>query len=123
MPPDVIFTTSRPDLVMIDKSCSPHQVTMIELAMTLKQLETERRQEFLATDVETKGFKYMNRPLEIGVRGYLSPRNRETLFSISQLCKVKRPKDFIKKIGKTAILGSYVARKSQEWSPGGLIIP
>ena len=134
LPPEVILTTSRPDLVLIDKSCSPHQVIMIELTMTYDRatnIEAARnrkkaRYEYLASDIESKGLNCSNRPLEVGVRGYISPSNRETLFFIAQICKVKRPGEFIKKIGKTALIGSYqiyLSRKSQEWSPGGLIIP
>ena len=84
------------------------------------------RYEYLAADIESRGYKCQNRPLEVGVRGYISPRNRETLFFIAHMCKVKRPRELIQRIGKTAVLGSYqiyLARKSQEWSPGGLIIP
>jgi hypothetical protein len=68
----------------------------------------------------------MNSPLEVGVRGYIIPRNRATLIFLAHLCNLKRPKEFIKKLVKPAILGSnkvYLAIKSQEWTPGGLINP
>ena len=63
LPPEVILTTSRPDLVLIDKSCSPHQVIMIELTMTYDRatnIEAARnrkkaRYEYLASDIESKG--------------------------------------------------------------------
>ena len=98
------------------------RATNIEAARQRKKA----RYEYLATDIESKGFNCENRPLEVGVRGYISPRNRETLFHIAHICNVKRPRQFLQRIGKTAILGSYqifLVRKSQEWSPGGLIIP
>ena len=128
------LTTSWPDLVILDRSCSPQQVIMVELTMTfdrLSNIEAARdrkkaRYEYLAADIEARGYKCVNRPLEVGVRGYISPRNRETLFFIAHMCKVKRPRELIQRIGKTAVLGSYqiyLARKSQEWSPGGLITP
>ena len=84
------------------------------------------RYEYLVADIESRGYKCHNRPLEVEARGYISPRNRETLFFIAHMCKIKRPRELIQRIGKTEVLGSYqryLARKSQEWSPGGLIIP
>ena len=61
---------------------------------------------------------------EIGVRGYMSKRNRETIMFLSHTCNVRNPKYLMKMLGKLALLGSYqiyLARNSQSWSSGGLL--
>ena len=64
------------------------------------------RYEYLATDIEEKGYNCMNSPLEVGVRGYIIPRNRATLIFLAHLCNLKRPKEFIEKTwydGKSSV--------------------
>ena len=63
-------------------------------------------------------------PLEVGARGYISPRNKGVLACISSLCKVKDYKRLVSTVGKISLLGSYkvwLARRSSVWSPGQLI--
>ena len=63
-------------------------------------------------------------PFELGVRGYISPRNEETPMFLAHTCKVKKPKNMLKVLGKLSLLGSYqiyLARRSQSWTPGGLM--
>ena len=75
LPPDVALTTSRPDLDVINRSCSPQQVTLAELTMTWDTTDNmnnaksrkEARYEFLTEDIQQKGFKCNNLPFEIGV--------------------------------------------------------
>ena len=132
LPPDVALTTSRPDLVVIDRSCTPQQVTLAELTMTWDTTANmdnarnrkEARYEFLTEDIQQNGFKCNNLPFEIGVRGYISKRNRETIMFLSHTCNVRNPKYLMKMLGKLALLGSYqiyLARNSQSWSSGGLL--
>mgnify|MGYP007114566149 CR=1 FL=1 len=86
----------------------------------------EARYQYLSEDIRQNGYKCSNMPFEIGARGYISPRNRETLMFLSHTCRVAKPKNLIKLIGKVALLGSYqiyLARKSQTWSSGGLLRP
>ena len=134
LPPEVALTARRPDLVIINKQTTPHQVILAELTMpfdraaNIEAAKTRKkaRYEYLAADIRAGGYICINLPVEVGVRGYISPRNRESLFFLSHLCGVKRPKELLNKLRKTALLGSYqiyLARKSQEWIPGGLIKP
>ena len=75
LPPDVALTTSRPDLDVINRSCSPQQVTLAELTMTWDttanmnnaKSRKEARYEFLTEDIQQKGLKCNNLPFEIGV--------------------------------------------------------
>ena len=126
LPPDVALTASRPDLVLIDRSSNPPHVILAELTVTWDTVHnTDRardrkqaRYQYLCEDIRERGFKCTNLPFEIGKRGYISQRNRETLFFLSHTCKVK------KLLGKISLLASYqifLARKSQSWSSGGLL--
>ena len=63
------------DLVVINRSCSPQQVTLAELTMTWDttanmnnaKSRKEARYEFLTEDIQQKGLKCNNLPFEIGV--------------------------------------------------------
>jgi hypothetical protein len=55
----------------------------------LKQQDRKKAQ-YLSADIERKGFNCENRLLEVGVKGYISPTNRETLFYIALISNVKR---------------------------------
>jgi hypothetical protein len=132
LPPDVALTTSRPDLVLINRSTAPHHVVLAELTMTWDTVANtdrardrkEARYQYLTEDIKENGYKCANMPFELGVRGYISPRNKETLLFLAHTCKVKKPKNMLKVLGKLSLLGSYqiyLARKSQSWTPGGLM--
>ena len=134
LPPDVALTGSRPDLVLIDRAATPQKVYLVELTVTwdtVANTESARnrkhaRYEHLSADIEENGFKCFNTPLEVGVRGYLSPRNRNTIVNICHMCNVRRPRELIKKVGKVSLLGSYqiyLARNSQDWTSGGILKP
>ena len=132
VPPDVTLTGSRPDLVLVDRSNK--KVSLIELTITWDTTANtdaardrkQARYTYLQEDIEEKGFNCLNNPLEIGTRGYISQRNKSTISYLVEICKVRKQQLFIKTIGKLALLGSYqiyLARNSQDWSSGGLLIP
>ena len=132
LPPDVALTGSRPDLTIIDRRCNPARVTLLELTVTWDKVSNfdsacarkKERYEYLTLDIEGRGFKRDNLPLEIGCRGVINQRNRNTIFVICQTFNIKYGKSLLKTIGKVALLGSYqiwLARKTEEWSPGGLL--
>ena len=84
----------------------------------------EARYQYRTEDIKVKVYKCSNMPFEIGARGYISPRNRETLMFLSNMCNVRKPKKLIQQLGKISLLGSYqiyLARKSQTGSYGGLL--
>ena len=132
VPPDVTLTGSRPDLVLVDRQSK--KVSLIELTITWDTTANtdsardrkQARYAYLKEDIEERGFHCFNNPLEIGTRGYISQRNKSTISYLAEICKVRKPKLFVKTIGKIALLGSYqiyLARNSQDWSSGGLLIP
>ena len=86
----------------------------------------QARYAYLKEDIEERGFHCFNNPLEIGTRGYISQRNKSTNSYLAEICKVRKPKLFVKTIGKIALLDSYqiyLARNSQDWSAGGVTNP
>ena len=77
LPPDVALTTSRPDLVLVNRGCTPQQVILAELTMTWDTSANtnnardrkEARYQFLTEDIQQNGFKCTNLPFEIRCQG------------------------------------------------------
>ena len=134
VPPELALTSQVPDLVLVDKSKTPSQVVLLELtcpfdtatlikaALDRKELRYRR----LTAELRDAGYNAINLPLEIGSRGVINARNHGVLATLAQLVNIKDLKNFRRTLGKTSLLGSYriwLARRSQEWAPGGLIQP
>ena len=130
LPADVVLTASRPDLVLVN--LRERKVVMVELtcpwdseqSIENARARKEERYAALAADIETNGFTCMVVPLEVGVRGHISTRNRDSLTFLATTCKVRAVKTFYRKVSKTSLLGSYriwLARDSQDWTPGNLL--
>ena len=115
-----------------DKSSSPHKIILLELtcpwdsAASFRKAESRKtdRYDRLCLDLEEAGLEVSNTPLEIGARGYINPRNMTVLASVLSLCRVKNFKKFTRTLGKISLIGSYkvwLARRTNEWSPGQLV--
>ena len=132
IPPNIVTTTQRPDLVIVDKSTVPSSVILVELTIPFTRnigaanKRKRDRYEFLAADIEEVGFKCMNMPLEIFSRGHITSQNRETLLYICRKFKIAKFQQVIKNCSKLALLGSYTifnARSANEWSGSGYLKP
>ena len=78
----------------------------------------------ITEDIHSKGYSVQNMPFEIGARGFINERNLGVLASVSAMCKIKDLKNLRRNLARIALLGSYriwLARHSQEWSPGPLM--
>ena len=78
----------------------------------------------LTLDLEERGWRVSNLPIEIGVRGSIDKRNAANIETISIICGIKAIQRLKRALSKIALLGSYrvyIARKSQDWNPGSLI--
>ena len=128
---DLALTGQVPDIVIHDKSSSPQKIILLELtcpwdsSASFRKSEDRKtdRYDRLCLDLEGAGFQVSNTPLEVGVRGYINPRNMAVLATLSSLCRVKDFKKFTRTLGKISLLGSYkvwLARRSNEWAPGSL---
>ena len=123
--PDLALTGQVPDIVIHDKSSSPHKIILLELTCPWDSEASFRRAEsrydWLCLDLEEAGLEVSNTPLEIRARDYINPRNMTVLASISS---VKSLKKFTRTLGKISLIGSYkvwLARRSNEWAPGQLV--
>ena len=78
----------------------------------------------LALDLEDRGWRVSNLPVEIGVWGSIDKRNSANIETISNICGIKAIQRLKRALSKIALLGSYrvyITRKSQDWNPGSLI--
>ena len=132
IPPHIMVTTSRPDLVIINENTTPTTVLLVELTIpftrNIEAANTRKRTryEFLTSDIENAGYKCTNLPLEVGSRGHINSRNRETLLFVCHTFKIRKFQPILKNISKLALLGSYVifnARSAPDWSGSGYLKP
>jgi hypothetical protein len=76
IPPNIMVTRSKPDLVLVDSSTSPQTVYLFELTVCLEwagNLEAANNRNYnrysgLATDIEDNGYQCRNIPFEVGSR-------------------------------------------------------
>ena len=132
IPPNIVTTAQRPDLVIVDRSSQPATVILVELtipftrnindANTRKQL----RYEFLAADIESVGFKCINLPIEICSRGHISTRNRNQITHLFYQFNVRKFQKILRTCSKLSLLASYSifnSRSEQNWSRSGYLKP
>ena len=125
LPADIITTLARPDIVLIDRSTTPHTVYLYELTVAYESANSganqrkENRYAPLVTDIENNGFVCINVNFEIGPRGYIDNRNKCALGRLLKLSKSKsKLSTFSKKISKVSLLCSFAifsARNEPEW--------
>ena len=132
VPPDIFITQQRPDLVIVNTTTSPPSVLLVELTIPFTRnidaanLRKTQRYEFLTEDIKERGFSCTNLPLEIGSRGYISRRNRETLIYLCSYFGIGKFGQVLKNCSKLSLLGSYSiynARSVSEWGVSGYLKP
>ena len=132
VPPNIMVTTSRPDLVIVNTNTSPTSVVLVELTIPFtRNIEAANsrkrtRYEFLTADIQEAGYSCTNLPLEVGSRGYITSRNKESFTYICHLFKIKKFHHIMKNCSKLALLGSYTifnARSAPDWSGSGYLKP
>ena len=132
VPPWLCETEQRPDLVVVMNSLEQKHVLLIELTVPWDSQSSfkaafERktaRYSQLALDLEERGWRVSNLPVEIGVRGSIDKRNSANIETISNICGIRAVQRLKRTLSKIALLGSYrvyIARNSQDWNPGSLI--
>ena len=83
IPPDILPTGLRPDLVIINRA--ERKITLLELTCSFEcNIETAnirktKNYNDLKADLEKSGWKVALTPFEIGSRGLITKRNRESL--------------------------------------------
>ena len=127
IPPEIVVTSQRPDLVILDKRKTQTEIHLVELTVPFDTIEgieraRERKSEryaALASDISEQGLKCHLHTLEIGTRGYISPRNRGTITHLCKIAGERKVKEVLSNCSKQALLGSkaiYNARNSPDWS-------
>ena len=133
IPPDILVCESaRPDMVIVNRSVNPVEVTIVELTVPWDSsceqafIRKRDRYEFLVQDVRDRGYKCSNQPLEIGARGFISNRNRGVLTYLCHILKIRKIREVQKNCSKLALLGTYAiycARNSKDWNSSRLLKP
>ena len=125
VPPDIMITSQRPDMVIIDKNTTPLTVLLVELTcpftrnITAANTRKRERYEFLSSDIKEAGFTCMNLPFEIGSRGHVTLSNKNTLSSICKVTGIKKIQHVIRNCSKLVLLASYYiynARSCHDWT-------
>ena len=132
IPPDILITSSKPDMVIVDHSTAQTKVQLIELTIPWDsgaedaRLRKQQRYSSLVVDIKENEFQCTHTTLEIGARGHITPRNKSTLTWLCSLVRERKVSRFTSNVSKLALLGSYtvwVARRSPDWSAGNLLKP
>ena len=112
IPPDVLVTQSRPDLVLLDRNAKT--IYLMELTCSFEKnfeaanLRKTIRYTPLKSDLEDKGYKCILAPFEIGSRGHVSKSNRASIVNIFANAKITaNPFHCIKNLSKLSLLSSY----------------
>ena len=93
IPPDILVTQSRPDLVIINRS--EKKIWLLELTCCFEKNEQSaharknERYNALKTDLEERGYICHLIPFEVGSRGHVSRANKTNLMNIFATNKLK----------------------------------
>ena len=134
IPPNIMVTSSRPDLVVIDSSTQPPTVYLFELTICFEKvgsMEAANQRKYnrytaLSTDIADAGYSCKNIPFEVGSRGHLSLENKSRLAIMHKICKPKVSfTRFWKNVTKTSLLCSYsiYLSRNDPWTGVNLLKP
>ena len=132
IPPNILTTASKPDLILVDRTATPTRVALVELTVHWDsgaegvRVRKEQRYATLVEDIREKGFQCHHTTLEIGARGLINPRNKSNITWFCSLARERKVKRVTFILSKLALLGSsciWVARRSQDWTSGSLLKP
>ena len=134
IPQNIMITSSRPDLVVIDSSTVPQTVYLFELTIVFEKpgsMEAANKRKSdryssLCSDIIDAGFICKNIPFEVGSRGHLSLENKSRLAIMHKICKPETPyTKFWKKISKTSLLCSYsiYLSRNDPWTGASFLNP
>ena len=122
IPPNLVVTTLKPDIVIVEKSNKT--VTIFELTIPAEhriksahELKFQKYQHFI-TDIQTYTVKVI--PFEIGSHtGYISSDNKKSIHSLHKFCEKNITlKKFTQNISAITVLSSYYifnARNQDNW--------
>ena len=122
IPPEVLITTDRPDLVIVDeenKKVKTFELTVPHISNIEKRHELKTNK-YQYLENESNDYSIKTEAFEVEIRGYISKENKKIIKEIYKLCSTKDThKEFQQKISKLAINGSsyiYMSRSQKEWA-------
>ena len=111
IPPDILTTTSRPDLVFVYGKSK--QIKLFELTCSFEDninsanITKFEKYDDLKKDLESAGWKTELVPFEVGSRGYISKRNIASITKMAKLAHMKkRHKSLMTDLSKISLLCS-----------------
>ena len=133
LPPSIIVTSQKPDIVIIDNNTSPSSVWLYELTCpfdtNLNRANSYKKDKYesLKQDIIDNGHKCYLVPFEIGSRGFVPRRVKLILNSMfSSHSSIKYPSNIIKNISKLSLLSSFSifhSRKEAVWNKPPVLSP
>jgi hypothetical protein len=112
LPPDIIVTGQRPDIVIINRT--EKKIVLFELTVSFEKnveaanLRKSRRYMDLTSDLVQNGWHAENIPFEIGSRGHIDSRNKTSIFNVMKKYNINiKKKPFIEDISKISLLCSF----------------
>jgi hypothetical protein len=112
IPPDILVTSFRPDLVIINRN--QKSIELLELTCSFEtniesaHLRKTRNYNDLKGDLEKSGWKVFLVPFEIGSRGLMTKRNRDSPIKVLKRNSIKLKHTLIfKEMAKISLLCSY----------------
>jgi hypothetical protein len=135
IPQNILVTSSRPDLVVIDNSPLNPTVYLFELTVCFERAENieaansrkYERYSALVEDIKEMGYQCKNIPFEVGSRGHLTLENKSRLAILHKLCNPKTTfTRFWQNMTKTSLLCSYsiyLSRNEDTWTEIPFLLP
>ena len=134
LPPNVIVTNLRPDVVFLDRNTTPPTCAIYELTCPLETnistANSYKRDKYqsLKTDIECNGYTCHLVPFECGSRGVIPRRVKLALCSMFKSYSTVKvpPSSLIPNISKICLLSSFSifhARKEKNWSNPPVLNP
>ena len=112
IPPDILCTSLRPDLVIIDRS--KKCIELLELTCSFKtnidsaNIRKTKNYNDLKGDMERNGWTVALVPFEVGSRGLMTRRNRDSLIGVFKRNRIKlKHTALFKDLAKISLLCSY----------------
>lgn len=123
IPPNVLATSQRPDLVLVD--AAKKRILIMELTvpfeMNINDAHNRKMDRYgsLVLDLQTAGYRTELIRVEIGSRGLITKDNQNRIKSIFKFTGNRAPKSIFKDLCKSALLCSYAlwnSRHEPQWT-------
>ena len=129
IPPDIVVTAERPDLVIVNKSTKEVQIYELTVPFDNRiqaahELKIEKYSP-LCTDIFQAGWICHLNAIEIGSRGLITKQNKADIRGLIKPLKKQKPRHILANLSKLAVLGSYkvfLSRKEKWTNPGTMKI-